>query len=789
MPEPRALSLAEFAALLRVRKDEVIQRWRTAVLEDSAIAAADRLPTPKLLDHIPGLLDQLVAMIQAQADTGGSVVCSEERLGRSAPARSHAHLRFAQGYSVPEAARELLHLRKTIIAMCAEMGVCLGSTTAELVHGTLDETLIYLSGEMVRLERVERERAHARLAAATHRFQGLVNNLDHAVVWEWSATAGRFRFVSERAETLLGYPNATWLQDPETWHNRLHPDDTARVRGLFRAALRERRDRRCDHRVKTADGRVLWLHTGVHVTQADGDTIIQGISVDVTPLKKAEQAFQESQARLAGIVGSAMDAIITVDETHRVVLFNSAAEQIFGYRAAEVLGQPLDRFIPARYRPTHSADIRRFAATGETKRSMGHPGMVSALRANGEEFPVEANISQVEVGGTAFFTVILRDVTERKRSEDARRRDEEKLRTVLATLPSGVFILDQAGRIVEANDVARAIWAGVRYVDIDHLDTYKGWWADSGKPLAAADWAAARALRTGQTAVGEVIDIEAFDGSRKTIVNSARPSRDRNGTIIGAVVAFQDITALRRAEAEASQAARDREDLVSIVSHDLKSPLAAILLNVDLVLRQLPADDQKTRPRAESIHRAAERMNGLIRNLLDISRIRAGRLTIDREAVSAASLACGPLEALSSLASAKNVHLVCDVSPDLGAALADRHRIEQVLQNLLDNAVKFSPAGSVVTLAAQRHGQHLIFSVRDSGPGIPADQLPHLFERFWQAKETASQGSGLGLAIAKGIIEAHGGQIWVKSRVGAGSTFYFSLPVPGARPDTAAGAA
>jgi PAS domain S-box-containing protein len=154
--------------------------------------------------------------------------------------------------------------------------------------------------------------------------------------------------------------------------------------------------------------------------QDGSGTNIGGIAIDITESKDADEALRESKERLAGIVSSAMDAIITVDEDHRVVLFNEAAERMFGCPAAEALGQPLNRFIPERFRGAHTEHVRRFGETGGTSRAMGRLRALAALRADGAEFPIEAAISSIEVGGRRLYTVIHRDITERKQAEAER---------------------------------------------------------------------------------------------------------------------------------------------------------------------------------------------------------------------------------------------------------------------------------------------------------------------------------------------------------------------------------
>jgi len=169
-------------------------------------------------------------------------------------------------------------------------------------------------------------------------------------------------------------------------------------------------------------------------------------------------------------------------------------------------------------------------------------------------------------------------------------------------------------------------------------------------------------------------------------------------------------------------------------------------------------------------------MNRLIEDLLDTASIEAGKLSVDRRRLAVAPIALEILEAMQSLAASKSLELRSELPPDLPEVSADPSRLQQVFTNLLGNAIKFTPEGGTITVRAQQEGGDILCSVTDTGPGIPEDELPYLFDRFWQARRTARKGSGLGLSIVKGIVAAHGGRTWAESRVGAGSTFFFTLP-------------
>jgi signal transduction histidine kinase len=230
----------------------------------------------------------------------------------------------------------------------------------------------------------------------------------------------------------------------------------------------------------------------------------------------------------------------------------------------------------------------------------------------------------------------------------------------------------------------------------------------------------------------------------------------------------------------AEQAAHAREEMVAVVSHDLKNPLATIQMAVDFLLEDLIPDDdahQVARQQLHAVHRSAERMYQLVHDLLDVAAIEAGQLPVSRSTLAADALVEDAVELLRPLAAAKHIALVADVSPTLPAVVADRERVLQVFSNLGGNAVKFTPEGGRVEIRGTSRDAALEFEVTDTGPGIASEDLPHVFDRFWQARKQSRAGVGLGLAIAKGIVEAHGGEIHVDNAPGRGSRFAFTLPI------------
>jgi signal transduction histidine kinase/DNA-binding response OmpR family regulator len=233
---------------------------------------------------------------------------------------------------------------------------------------------------------------------------------------------------------------------------------------------------------------------------------------------------------------------------------------------------------------------------------------------------------------------------------------------------------------------------------------------------------------------------------------------------------------LFRAEQDARRA---RDDLVAIVSHDLRNPVHTINMAASFLLEIAPANDRRVQARRqlEVIQRSANRANRLIKDLLDIAKIQAGGLAVDPVAVEVTSLVTEAVEAATPLAGASQLKVSCDVPEGVPKVASDRERILQVFGNLIGNAIKFTPKGGEIRILTSLDNGEVRFTVVDSGPGIPPEHLKHVFDRYWQAKSTAKLGTGLGLSIAKGIVEAHGGRIWVESPPGSGAQFNFTLPL------------
>jgi signal transduction histidine kinase len=254
------------------------------------------------------------------------------------------------------------------------------------------------------------------------------------------------------------------------------------------------------------------------------------------------------------------------------------------------------------------------------------------------------------------------------------------------------------------------------------------------------------------------------------VLANAAPIKDPEGRVSGAVVLFQDISRLK-------QLARQREQFISIVAHDLRTPITAIVGYAQLSQRLLEkgAPVSETLTRLQTILVSGKQLNRMVEDLLHVFDIEAGRLTLNKEQVDIARLVESAVNRLAGVIEGHPLHL--HVKGTVARIAADPLRIEQVLDNLVTNAAKFSSLGTPIDVEVQPRPGEVVISVRDYGVGIPLGEVSHIFEPYYRVPRTRREGHGLGLYIAKGLVEAHDGRIWVESEVGKGSTFYFTLPL------------
>lgn len=521
---------------------------------------------------------------------------------------------------------------------------------------------------------------------------------------------------------------------------------------------------------------------------------------------------------LAGILDLATDAIVTVDEQHRIVHFNRGASTIFGYTAEEASGAPLSMLIPEHLRDLHVHHMEHFAQSADASRRTSAHQQIYGRRRNGEEFPVEASISKLRVGGRVLFTAWMQDITERHRAEKA----QEFLSSVGVALSAS---LEYQETLARATRLAVPILGDTCIVDM-YLE-------DGTREVTVADVdpASEDLARVMRTSYPPLFESPPFAEARRARQPTFLPDLDdasvaamaadeehrrmiarigwRSAMFVplfarehalGVITCFSRtrrhdrrdyalaIELARRAAlaidnsllyTRARQATQARDEVLGIVSHDLRNPIATITMCAGALLDPAPAPPEGVRSMAEAIRHSAAWAEGIIRDLLDVTTLEAGRLSLHRAPVSTAQLLENAREQFLPLATQGSLEFEVVADGQLPIVDVDAMRVQQVLLNLLGNAAKFTPAGGCITLSAHapRGSPVVEFSIADTGVGISEADLPNIFDRFWQVHRTRRGGAGLGLAIAKGIVESHGGSMRVESEPGVGSTFFFTLPV------------
>ncbi|WAS93267.1 PAS domain-containing sensor histidine kinase [Nannocystis punicea] len=479
------------------------------------------------------------------------------------------------------------------------------------------------------------------------------------------------------------------------------------------------------------------------------------------------------------------EAVIALDENERITFWNRGAERMYGWTAAEAAGQTLPDLL--------RADCLRDA--GRALRSQARIDTRThefvSSRKDGTTLWVAASLS-IRPGGEGQpvgFVAVHRDVTDRKHAEAKLRESEARMRALLDASPLGIDIMDLTGHPVFYNPKCEELhgldlsgahgrgWTEAIHPE-DRARVVSSWYraAEAGKP-----WA-------------ETYRFLHRDGRVVWVSGRAAPMFV-DGHPAGYVGTLEDITPLKQAEADrerlldaehelrvqAERATRQRDETLAVVAHDLRNFINTILLCVAVLERRGLSEEQRAQ-RIGVIKRAAVATEHLIRDLLDVSRIERGTLAIERSPVDFAALFRGVVELMQPRAAELGIALDHAVAEEDMEVSGDPGRLMRVLLNLLDNALKFTPPQGRVSLRARRCGGDVEIAVEDTGRGIDAEALPHVFDRYWQAKRASRAGAGLGLTIAKGIVEAHGGRIWVESTPGRGTVFRFTVPGTRASP-------
>ena len=497
--------------------------------------------------------------------------------------------------------------------------------------------------------------------------------------------------------------------------------------------------------------------------------------------------FRNAEASYQSLVETATDAIISYDQDRRIILWNSGAENIFGYTKGEAIGAPFfDLLLSEKYRALVEKLVTGTSSRTITGANFSNTVEIDAIKKNGSHFPVEVSAFARELPTGWVGTCIVRDITERKRAEEDLFKSKVKLEAIIESMNDAVFVSDNDGNFIDFNEAfathhkfrskAECYKTLSEYPDC--IDVY---FADG--TLASLDmWAVPRALRGETVSNAEYILRRKDTGETWWGSYSFGPIRDRNGKIIGSVVAGRDITESKKAEealkersSQLEAANKGLESFTYSVSHDLRAPLRAIDGFSRMLLRGMDDKmDDEERRKFNIIRENAQLMGRLIDDLLAFSRL--GRQEMALSVFNMNTLVDQAWEECCIINPGRRMELkICE----LPQAFADKGLIKQALLNLISNAVKFTRLReqAVIEIGGKIDGQENLYYIKDNGVGFEMryyDKLFGVFQRLHTEKDY--EGTGVGLAIVQQIIHRHGGRVWAEGKVEEGATFFFSLP-------------
>ena len=665
--------------------------------------------------------------------------------------------------------------------------------------------LITVAGVLVMRQRQNLERARSAGAAQAEKLRALqlldalAKASDDAIVVK--DVEGRYLLLNSAACGMVGKTEQELLGLDVT--ALFPPEQAAAIAAIDREVVSANCSRTGDELFSTPRGIQVMHVTRGPLHDENGKVVgIFSVLSDITERKQMETDLQASTARLEDMLSqtqlmldASMDAVICMDQNGAVVTWNLRAEQIFGYREDQALGREVaDLIVPPEYREKHRAGMARFIKTGEPT-IIGKRIEVPGLHADGSRFPLELTIGLISKAGSPLFSAHVRDITERKSAETQLRI----LSQAVEQSPESIVITDVEGKIEYVN-AAFAMNTGYSQSEAVGMNPRVLQSGNTPPETYASMW---ETLARGEPWKGEFYN-RRKDGSEYAEFAIVTPIRQPDGAVTHYVAVKEDITEKKRESIELDQhrhhleklvaqrtsqleEAKQRAEVANLaksaflanMSHEIRTPMNAIIGLTHLMRRARPAPEQADK--LDKVATAAEHLLSIINDILDLSKIEAGKLQLEQSNFSLATIFDHTCSMVAEEARTKGLELKVECAGVPPWLRGDPTRLRQALLNFAANAVKFTDYGTITLRALLLHQHHdsvlVRFEVEDTGIGIPADKIPVLFEAFAQADTSTTRkygGTGLGLVVTRRLAALMEGDVGLESQLGKGSCFWFT---------------